>query len=84
MSTVAFATTASNTHGADPGISITDYDPAGDVHTDLLDIDGDPGEDEDGDLDIDNADAILESHGFSRINPWTQSGGQWGAEVEKL
>lgn len=84
MSTVAFATTASNTLGTDPGISVTDYDPAGDVHVDLLVIDGDPGEDEDGDLDIDNADAILESHGYSRINPWTQSGGQWGAEVEHL
>ena len=50
----------------------------------LCELDEGPGEDEDGDLDIDNADAILESHGYSRINPWTQSGGQWGAEVEHL
>jgi hypothetical protein len=82
MSTIAFATTASNTLGADPGITITDYDPDGDVHVDQLVIDGDPGEDEDGDLDIDNADAILESNGFGRVGVWTRSGGQWGVEVE--
>jgi hypothetical protein len=83
MSTIAFATTASNTLGADPGITISDYDPAGAVHVDLINIDGDPGEDEDGDLDIDNADAILASHGWSRIGQWTRSGGQWGAEIER-
>jgi len=81
---VAFAATAGNQLGADLGIQITEYDPAGDVHTELLFIDGDPGLDEDGDLDEDNADAILESNGFSRVDPWHLSGGQWGAMVERL
>jgi hypothetical protein len=84
MSIVAFAATAGNTLGADPGITITDYDPAGNVHVDQSTIDGDPGEDEYGDLDIDNADAILQAHGWSRIDAWHQSGGQWGAEVERI
>ena len=83
MSIIAFATTADNALGADPGITISDYDPDGDVHVDRGVIDGDPGEDEYGDLDIDNADAILESNGWSRVGTWTRSGGQWGTEVEK-
>jgi hypothetical protein len=82
MSTIAFATTAGNNLGADAGISITDYDPDGDVHTDLLAVDADPGEDEYGDLDVDNADVILKSRGYSRTGSWTRSGGQWAAEVE--
>lgn len=83
MSTIAFATTASNTLRADAGITITSYDPAGDVHTDLLYIGGDPGEDEYGDLDIGNADVILSSHGWTRTGAWTRSDGQWAAEVER-
>jgi len=81
MSTIAFVTTASNTLGA--GITISDYDPEGDAHTDLLTIDGDPGEDENGNLDTDNADAILASNGFVLAGSWTRSGGQWAAEVER-
>ncbi len=84
MSTIAFATTTSNTLGADAGITISDYDPDGDVHADQAVIDSDPGDDEYGDIDADNADAILESHGWSRIDPWIRSGGQWAAEVEKV
>jgi hypothetical protein len=83
MSTIAFAATVSNTLGADAGITVSDYDPSGDVHTDLLVIDGDPGEDEFGNLDTDNADAILESYGFALAGSWTRSGGQWAAEVER-
>jgi len=84
MSTIAFAATASNTLGADPGITISDVDPDGDVHAGQFVIDADPGEDEYGDLDIGKADAILESHGWARAGVWTRSGGQWGTEVERI
>jgi hypothetical protein len=83
MSTVAFAATASNTLGTAPGITISDYDPDGDVHVDLSGINSDPGEDEDGDLDVDNADAILASAGWSRIGQWTPSSSLWAAEIER-
>jgi len=78
MSTIAFAATASNILGADAGILIRDADDA-----DVLVIDGDPGEDENGNLDTDNADAILASHGYALAGSWTRSDGQWAAEVER-
>jgi hypothetical protein len=85
MSLIAFAATASNLLGADAGIIIRD---AGiiirdDADADVLVIDGDPGEDEFGNLDTDNADAILASHGFALAGSWTRSDGQWAAEVER-
>lgn len=80
---IAFAATAGNQLGADPGIEITEYDNAGDVHVTLEYIDGDPGEDEDGDLDEDSAGAILESRGWVLAGAWTLSNGQWAVEVER-
>jgi hypothetical protein len=77
MNATAWATTASNTLGADPGITVNDGNG-----TDLAVIDDDPGEGEHGDLDTASADFILECHGWVRLGEWTRSGGQWAAEVD--
>jgi hypothetical protein len=82
MSTIAFAATDSNTIGADAGITISDHDPEGDVHTDMAFEVAPLPEDEDGWLDEDAADALLARMGYSKVSPWTRSGGQWAAEVE--
>lgn len=82
MSIIAFVTTDSNTLGADPGVTISDYE--GDVHADMAHEVAPLGEDEYGDLDEDAADELLARLGYSRVIPWTRSGGQWGAEVEKI
>ena len=83
MSITAFAATDKNKLGADPGITISDYDPAGDVHVDQA-FEVAPIGEEDGWLDEDAADALLERMGYSKITPWTESGGQWAAEVERI
>jgi len=90
---MAWATTDGNTIGADAGISVMERDVVADDHgsitgqggeTEIAREDAPLGTDYYGELDADAADAMLEGLGFSRVNPWMESGGQWGAEVEKL
>ena len=86
--TIAFATTSANKLGADPGISIESAVMEDGIlreHVELarettsLSLD-----DEYGDLDVDAADVMLAGLGYSRIDAWTESGGQWAAKVEQV
>lgn len=83
---IAWATTSTNTVGADPGISVMESVTEDGVlveQNDLADSTMNPG-DADGDLDTDKADSILETLGFGTDGPWTRSDGQWAVEVERI
>lgn len=88
---IAWATTSTNTVGADAGISVVERDIVTNDQGSITDQGGEtevarndaPLPDEhDGHIDVDAADEMLSKMGFSRIDPWTESGGQWAAEVE--
>lgn len=81
---VAWATTARSMPEADPGISVTRrlggdwlaYSDASALDPDWGMLDGDPDE-----LDTEAADSELASLGYRRTGDWTESGGQWAADV---
>ena len=89
---MAWATTDSNTVGADAGISVVERDVVTNDQGSITDQGGETEiartaaplpDDYCGEIDTDAADEMLKSMGFSRIDPWTESGGQWAAEVER-
>ena len=81
MATIAYATTSSNTIGADAGVSIADH-ASGEIAREDVDLALDLNDD--GDLDEEIADAILNGLGFYRTGTWTASGGQYATEVESV
>ena len=82
MSIIAFVTSTVNGVGADAGISITSYDPDGDVHTEIMTAEGTELDDADGGLAFNAAEAALRRMGYRLTGPWTESGGQWAVKVE--
>ncbi|MCL2580994.1 MAG: hypothetical protein FWE35_00885 [Streptosporangiales bacterium] len=80
MATIAFAVTAGNPRGEDPGITIHGLDP---LRPDLDVTPADPGQDARGQLDEARADALLKARGWTRTRRWIYDSGQWGAHVEE-
>ena len=70
----AWATTAQSLPGADPGIGITDDGGLIDGQWSVTDWE---------DWDADAADDELARMGWTRTGAWTDSAGQWAAEVAK-
>lgn len=79
-SITAWATTSTNTLGADAGVSVEE-EGRGIIASEVVDLALDA---EDGGLDKDAADQILEGLGYRRTDSWRESGGQWGATVEQF
>ena len=87
-SLIAWATTSTNTIGADAGISVERtvmedgvVRESNEVAAKTVDLALDS-EDE-GWLNEDAADYLLTEMGYAKITPWRESGGQWAAQVEK-
>ncbi len=88
MSLTAFATTSANQVGADAGISVEEAVMENGQLMEHAEIDRLNVElsldSEDGGLDEDGADRILEGMGFARTEQWALSGGQYAARVEAI
>jgi hypothetical protein len=84
MSLVAYAATAGNRVAAMPGITVKEINTIGESIGKAV-ILVDPGVDWHGDLDCEEADALLRSNGYQRVFSWVDCGrGLWAASVVPL
>lgn len=80
----AWATTTDSMPGTDSGVSITAVEIDADGYRNELGlIAGAESATDWAEWDVAAADEALERLGWARISTWTESGGQWAAEVEQ-